>query len=178
VVSRVARFRLHKDEYFADGENSPLEPEDIAGFSGLAYFDENTDLVFSLELDRGGPGVNEVVELDTSDGLVVEFTRAGEVRFAVNGQGVKLTVFKDRDRGRFFLPFADATSGTSTYSEGRYLDPQIDANGKLTVDFNFAYNPYCAYSEGWSCPLPPEENRLTISIEAGEKHYDRPVGDS
>ena len=102
--------------------------------------------------------------LDTSDGQQVDFLIAGKVRFLVGNGEYELTLLKDTDRGRFFLPFNDATNGLETYKEGRYLDPQQKPNGKLTIDFNYAYNPYCAYGEGWSCPLPPEQNKLPVEI--------------
>jgi uncharacterized protein (DUF1684 family) len=173
VPSRLDHFRQHKDEYFADGANSPLDDEDVASFTGLDYFDENPILAFRLEIDRDAPGAGDIIELDTSDGLVVEFARAGQIVFPADDREVMLAVLRDLDRGRYFLPFTDRTSGKETYTMGRYLDPQQDPDGRLVVDFNYAYNPYCAYSEGWSCPLPPEENRLDVRIEAGEKDFRR-----
>ena len=82
-------------------------------------------------------------------------------------------MLKDLDRGRFFLPFRDKTSGNETYELGRYLDPQMSPDGHLMIDFNYAYNPYCAYGEGWSCPFPPRENWIEVPIEAGEKMFVR-----
>jgi uncharacterized protein len=70
---------------------------------------------------------------------------------------------------RFFVPFMDATSGTETYAAGRYIEAELDANGNIMIDFNEAYNPYCAYSPRWSCPIPPVENRLKVPLRAGEK---------
>lgn len=169
--SRLANFRLHKDEYFRDGANSPLEYDDIEHFEALDYFPENPDLAFLLELDTDAPGTNDVLQLDTTDGLIVEFARAGKIHFQVDGQDLSLTVLRDLDRGRFFLPFTDASTGQDTYELGRYLDPQQDRDGKLIVDFNYAYNPYCAYGEGWSCPTPPAENALPLRIEAGERDF-------
>jgi len=171
--SRIADFRLHKDEYFRDGANSPLEIDDIEAFAGLDYFPENTDLSFALELDTSAPNTNEIVQLDTSDGLVVEFARAGIVTFPVASELVTLTVLKDLDRGRHFLPFRDDTTGKETYELGRYIDPQMTPRGTILIDFNYAYNPYCAYGEGWSCPIPPVENWLSVAIEAGEKAFVR-----
>jgi uncharacterized protein len=171
MTSRLQRFRQHKDEYFQDGANSPVPVQDLEGFSGLDYFEENEALGFSLQIDTESPGAGEIVVLDTSDGQQVEFLRAGRVTFPVDGRKVCLSVLKDLDRGRYFVPFTDATTGKTTYDGGRYLDPQVDRDGKLQLDFNYAYNPYCAYDEGWSCPLPPEENALDVPIEAGEKRY-------
>jgi uncharacterized protein len=171
VATRLKSFREHKDDYFSHGDHSPLPEEDLEGFSGLDYFEENPALLFELEIDEDAPGSNQVITLDTSDGDKMDFLRAGLITFAVGDHEVSLTVMKDLDRGRYFLPFTDRTSGTVTYEGGRYLDPQRDRSGTLRVDFNYAYNPYCAYSEGWSCPLPPEENALDVAIEAGEKNY-------
>lgn len=82
-----------------------------------------------------------------------------------------MTVFGDDHGHEMFLPFADATSGEGTYAAGRYLDVQRAHGGSLLVDFNHAYNPYCAYNESWSCPLTPFENRLTVPVRAGEKDF-------
>lgn len=169
--SRLADFRLHKDEYFRDGANSPLDFDDVERFEALDYFPENAALAFVLDLDTDAPDTGDIVQLDTSDGLVVEFAKAGRVTFTVGDQQRSLTVLKDLHRGRFFLPFTDATTGVETYEVGRYLDPQQNRDGQLIVDFNYAYNPYCAYGEGWSCPTPPAENHLNVRIEAGEKNF-------
>ena len=167
---RLDDFRKHKDEYFASGDHSPLDPAEQEGFKGLRYFSYNPALQFELEIDaiddQGSPQT-----LDTSDGEKIDFLIAGKVSFLVDNGEYELTLFKDYDRGRYFLPFHDATSGLETYEGGRYLDPQQKPNGKLTVDFNYAYNPYCAYGEGWSCPLPPDQNKLPVEIRAGEKSF-------
>lgn len=167
---RLDDFRKHKDEYFASGANSPLDPTDQAGFSGLAYFPYDPGLQFAVHIDAVDDQ-GERIALDTSDGEVKEFMVAGEVRFQVGDGTYVLTLLKDYDRGRFFLPFHDATNGLETYDGGRYLDPQEKPDGTLVLDFNYAYNPYCAYSTGWSCPFPPERNRLAIEIPAGEKAF-------
>lgn len=170
INKRLEDFRAHKDAYFASGANSPLDPADQDGFTGLSYFPYNPALQFELEIepmdDMGSP-----LTLDTSDGQRVDFLIVGNVRFMVDNGGYELTLLKDSDRGRFFLPFHDATNGLETYSGGRYLDPQQKPNGALVIDFNYAYNPYCAYGDGWSCPLPPEQNRLPVELPAGEKVF-------
>ena len=167
---RLEDFRKHKDDYFASGGNSPLDPIDQADFKGLSYFSYNPALQFELAPDASGEQ-GATITLDTSDGQVVDFLIAGTIRFLVGNGEYELTLLKDYDRGRFFLPFHDATNGLETYLGGRYLDPQQKPNGKLTIDFNYAYSPYCAYGEGWSCPLPPEQNKLPVEIHAGEKAF-------
>lgn len=172
---RLEDFRKHKDEYFASGDHSPLNSADKKGFEELSYFPYNPSLQFEVEIDAsenlGGP-----LTLDTSDGEKVDFLIAGKVRFQVDNGDYELTLLKDADRGRFFLPFNDSTNGLETYKDGRYIDPQQKPNGKLTLDFNYAYNPYCAYDQGWSCPLPPEQNKLPVEIPAGEKAFPHKLG--
>ena len=171
MASRIRSFREHRDEYFANGHHSPVPEGDRDGFTGLDYFDENPDLSFELVIDEESSEANQRMTLDTSDGETVEFLRAGRITFDVGEANVSLTVLKDLDRGRYFLPFTDKTTGDTTYEGGRYLDPQMDQNGTLNVDFNYAYNPYCAYDTEFSCPLPPAENALDVPIEAGERTY-------
>jgi uncharacterized protein (DUF1684 family) len=167
---RLDDYRKHKDEYFASGAHSPHEHEQQHTFEGLAYFDYNPDLQFELDIDAG-EDQGSPLTLDTSDGQKVDFQIAGTLTFMVGEGEYELTLLRDYDRGRFFLPFADPTNGLETYGGGRYIDPQEKPNGKITVDFNYAYNPYCAYGEGWSCPLPPEDNKLPVEIRAGEKAF-------
>jgi uncharacterized protein (DUF1684 family) len=173
---RLSRFREHKDHYFAHGEHSPLTEEQREEFTGLAYFDENPALSFTVALTPTGTAGGDRLDLATTDGDTQPFLRAGRAVLPIGDEVIELTVLRDLERGRFFLPFRDATSGGETYELGRYLDPQERPDGRLVVDFNYAYNPYCAYGEGWSCPIPPEENVVTIRIEAGEKSF-APVGD-
>jgi uncharacterized protein (DUF1684 family) len=167
--SRLKQFREHKDHYYATGDNSPLTDEQKASFTGLKYFDEAPELSFSLRVDASAPGAGEDIDIPTTDKIVKQFRRIGRVSFEVAGEPKSLSVFRDLARGRLFIPFTDGTNGVETYKDGRYLDPQERPDGSLTIDFNFAYNPYCAFSDGWSCPIPPEENRISARIEAGER---------
>ena len=169
--SRLEAFRHHRDHYFGHDDHSPLAEADREAFAGLSYYPEQPALAFELPIETDGPGIGERIDLPTSDGATKPFVRAGRVSFAVDGQPVTLSVFKDVDRGRFFLPFTDATSGSETYAGGRYLDPRARPDGTLVVDFNYAYNPYCAYGDGWSCPIPPAENAVETPIRAGEQNF-------
>jgi uncharacterized protein (DUF1684 family) len=169
--SRLAAFRERRDEFYRTGEGSPLTEEQRREFNGLQYFGERPDLALEVEVDTTGEGVGEHIEMQTSDGQIKHFVRAGRIKFESDGQPVVLSVFKDVERGRYFLPFRDGTSGKETYGAGRYLDPKARPDGTLVVDFNYAYNPYCAYGDGWSCPIPPLENFAKARIEAGEKSF-------
>jgi uncharacterized protein (DUF1684 family) len=170
---RLTQFREHKDHYFADGDHSPLSDEQRARFTGLDYFAEDPALAFAVPLgeDKDEVGIGDELELATTDGSTVPFVRAARVTLPIGGRNIAISVLRDLDRGRYFVPFRDETAGTETYELGRYLDPREQPDGSLLIDFNYAYNPYCAYGEGWSCPIPPEENVLPVRIEAGERAF-------
>lgn len=169
-MSEITEFRASKDEFLAKDHHSPLTHDQRHTFSGLEYFPENPDL--RLELDIEEFPKKETIEMQTSTGDVQQHLRYGKIHFEVDGQPVELTLYKDAHG--FFLPFADDLAGKETYGAGRYLEPKALMGGKVLVDFNYAYNPYCAYNDLYSCPLTPWENRLPVSIKAGEK---LPTGD-
>ena len=167
-MSETTDFRKAKDEFMGTDHQSPLTDEQRRDFHGLNYYQDDPDLKFELELDEFED--QETIEMQTSTGDVAEYVRLGRVSFSVGGEQAALTVFGDDHGHELFLPFADATSTDETYPAGRYLDVERHGN-KLLVDFNYAYNPYCAYNESWSCPLTPFENRVAVPITAGEKNF-------
>lgn len=166
--SELKRFRAEKDKVFARDPHSPLAPEQRRAFHGLAYFDENPGLVIHAGIDRDvEPG--EVI-MSTTGGEEQVYRRYGRVSFQVDGQPAQLTLYSSDDSDELFIPFRDATSGHESYGAGRYLE--VHAHGdEVTIDFNYAYNPNCAYDPSWSCPLPPSENWLRVPIRAGEKTF-------
>jgi uncharacterized protein (DUF1684 family) len=166
-MNDLEHFRTEKDDLFRTGDQSPLTAEQQHGFNGLNYYPENPALRLELALERSANP--EPVILATSTGDEREYTHIGQIRFDVAGQEAVLQIYED-DYG-FFLPFSDATSAEETYGAGRYIEPHELRADVLYVDFNLAYNPYCAYNERWSCPLPPSANRLKLKIEAGEKKF-------
>lgn len=108
------------------------------------------------------------------------FLRYGKLKFTIDQQVQELTIFQSKDlmnnpqyKDYLFIPFTDTTSGKQTYGSGRYIDLQTSdiKNGLVMLDFNKAYNPYCAYSDNYNCPIPPKENALKIAIKAGEKVF-------
>ena len=110
--------------------------------------------------------------MQTSTGGTQDYFKVGQVKFQVEGQDAALQVYESVDHpGSYFIPFVDATAPQETYGAGRYLEPELLPDGHFLVDFNLAYNPYCAYNENWSCPLTPFENRLKAPIRAGEKIF-------
>jgi len=167
MMTELENFRQEKDDFFRTDRQSPLTAEQKRSFNGLNYYPENPALRLELVLERNTRP--EPIALATSTGDEREYTHAGQIRFTVDGQQAVLQIY-EADYG-FFLPFSDATAAEETYGAGRYLEPEEDSPGVLLVDFNLAYNPYCAYNERWSCPLPPSANRLQVKIEAGEKKF-------
>ncbi len=157
--------RTEKDTFFKSHSNSPLTAEQKAQFSGLRYFDYNPALHLIVEITPFAE--KKEVQIQTTTGETRWYRRYGEFEFDVEGQPVRLTIYQTPHG--FFLPFVDAAAGTDTYPAGRYLDVEANEDGQFEIDFNQAYNPYCAYNEKWSCPITPAENRLKVAIRAGEK---------
>lgn len=167
-MTELERFRRMKDEFFAADPASPLLEEQQDGFQGLRYFDEEPALRLTVTVDRLPPG--DQLAILTTNGDSQTYTRYGRFQFEVDGRLAGLTLFEGAHG--FFLPFADTLAGIETYPAGRYLEPEALGAGRFLVDFNLAYNPYCAYNDRWSCPITPPENRLEVAIRAGEKVFD------
>jgi uncharacterized protein len=172
----VLQERLAKDEGFKSGKDSPVPEQDKPGFRGLAYYPVNPGLRFSVRLYRH-PGPKQV-RLGTNTGEIRHGLRYGYFEFPVEGQTCRLQVYRLDDgfgsSASLFMPFRDATSGQETYASGRYIDLKENTSGVYDLDFNRAYNPYCAYNSKFSCPVPPAENILKVPIRAGEKNYNPP----
>jgi uncharacterized protein (DUF1684 family) len=162
-------FRKEKDEFFRTDPHSPLTPEQRPAFRGLAYYPEEPELRIEGRLDP--PPEEGEVRMPTSTGGEQVYRRAGVVRFSVEGRAAEITLYAASGDHELFLPFRDATSGQETYPAGRYLAVERPTGGRVVIDFNHAYNPYCAYNERWSCPLPPPENWLEVPIRAGERDF-------
>ena len=167
-----ARWRAVREELFRAHPQSPLDVEGRRTFSGLRHFAYDPALRFSARVE---PRPGERVDIQTSTGEAMAMRRFGVVDLPVG----RLEVYWiDVYGGGVFIPFRDATSGTTTYGGGRYLLDTIKGadlgsteDGELVLDFNFAYHPSCHYGHRWSCPLAPSENHLTVPIEAGERAY-------
>ena len=166
-MSQYQEFRVRKDDFFAHHVQSPLTFEQKRDFRGLDYFPENLDLKLEVQVETFLE--QEQIAIQTSTGQTQTYTRYGKFKFLVDGQEAELTIFASQHG--FFLPFVDSLAGEETYPAGRYLEPDLLAGDRFLVDFNMAYNPYCAYNDMWSCPLTPPENRLRVPIRAGEKIF-------
>lgn len=170
-AARLEAERANKDTFFKQHPQSPIPPEKREDFAGLDYYPPNLQLRLELALEPADT-VEQLTLQTTTDGEQV-FDRIGYVSFDVDGEPAQLAVYRPADGGELFIPFRDATSGDETYGAGRYLEPKPLDTETLLVDFNTAYNPFCAYNEEYSCPLPPIENWLDVPIRAGEKAYSK-----
>ena len=166
-MTELEQFRAQKDTFFKTHPQSPLLPEQQETFGGLRYFPENAALRLVIPIEEFAD--KERIVMQTSTGDVRAYARYGRLRFSVDEQVVELTLYADE--GAYFLPFADSLAGEETYGAGRYLEPEPLSDGQFLLDFNLAYNPYCAYNDDWSCPITPSENRLVVPIRAGEQIY-------
>jgi uncharacterized protein (DUF1684 family) len=168
--------RASRDDFFRSSADSPIPKEERPAFQGLDYYPIDESLRFSVRLNRYSRP--KQVRLGTNTGEIRSGLRYGYFDFAVEGQSCRLQVYRLEDAGRggapsLFIPFRDETSGSETYGPGRYIDLTENTAGIYDLDFNRAYNPYCAFNNDYSCPLPPAENRLSVPIKAGEKKYSR-----
>ena len=167
-VDPLVQARAAKDHLFGHGQESPLTPEQRAAFTGLRYFAPDPAYRFLVRLAPVQGGAKHEIQL--SDGKTTEMDPAGTFGFTAGGAEQRLIGYES-EGGGVFVPFRDATSGKETYGAGRYVEAHPDGHGTYLLDFNQAYNPYCAYNDAWSCPLPPRENWLTVAIKAGEQTY-------
>lgn len=160
---------------FIKESNSPLKEADL---KDLHFYDADSSykVLAIVELLKN----EKVFKMPTYDGTSKEFYRFAKIKFSLNGKDTEMTLYKNvalasnpAYRDLLFLPFTDETNNKETYGGGRYIDLSSKEiiDNKIEVDFNKAYNPYCAYSDGYRCPVPPEENDLSLEIKAGEKLY-------
>lgn len=167
-MTDLETFRRQKDLFFKTSPDSPIPYGERASFGGLRYYPEQSDLRLVICPEEFPD--KATIWMLTSTGDEQEYLRWGEFRFTVDSRPARLTIYYAM-WGDYFVPFADATSGSETYGAGRYLELEDLGDGSFVADFNLAYNPYCAYNEEYSCPIPPAENRLDLPIRAGELVY-------
>lgn len=172
-INQVKKEREEKDRYMRTSAESPFV-DDVQNFTGLKYYPP--DLKYKITASLIPVEDKKQVVLTTNDGKEERYMEYAHAEFDFSGFRNRLLILEiinmGPSRGKLFLAFGDATSADETYGAGRYLDVvKTPGANTITLDFNKAYNPYCAYVEKFSCPLPPSENLLTIPIQAGEKSY-------
>jgi uncharacterized protein (DUF1684 family) len=171
-IEDLLQFRMEKDSFLLMSPRSPIKKEDRRTFRHLKYYEVNPQFVVKATLRREESPTPFTIT--TTTGETRDAVKSGKLEFSLLGKVYRLTAFKFTDQrgdGELFVPFTDSTSGHQTYGAGRYLDLEENKTGEYVLDFNRAYNPYCAYNEEYSCPIPPRENRLSLAVAAGEKAY-------
>lgn len=170
---------LHREKYkqeFLEDDHSPFKKKEDLEY--IRFF--NPTVKYKVKADFVRTENATPIDLATMNGLTKQFIEYGTLSFTIKGKKLSLKIFQNTAlldnpeyKDHLFLPFTDKTNGNDTYDGGRYLDFKTSdiKEGHLILDFNKTYNPYCAYSAGYSCPRPPEENNIPFSIKAGEKKY-------
>lgn len=167
--NEIEKYWEEKHDFFKTSKASPFVQNEKA-YQPVHYYPANKDFKVNGKLKRYT--TREIVSVGNSDGTTANYLKFADATFKVQGVEQSLLILKAIGFGNQYLTaFGDETSGETTYGGGRYLDLEIGKSDRVTIDFNKAYNPYCAYFADFSCPLPPLENLLTIRIEAGEKEY-------
>ena len=172
----VKAFQDEWNAFFSDSVRSPLLEEDRKVFEGLDFFPANkeyrADAAFTRTPDE------EPFEMPTTKERRPVYVKFGEAQFEMQGKEILLHLFQNQKYaqsedydGHLFLPFTDLTSGKETYGGGRYIDLTIPQGDTIVIDFNKAYNPYCAYNHKYSCPIPPPENHIDLEVRAGIKAF-------
>ena len=174
-VVQLRAKRKENETRFKDVKTSPLDSADVASFKGLNYYDPDPRYIVDVEIVRYKR--RKKFKMPTSTDRLPVYRRWGELKFNLLGNEQRLVLYqnvklvkKEGYEKHLFLPFTDLTNGVTTYGGGRFIDFIQPKSNKALLDFNAAYNPYCAYSSRWSCPIPPDENHLPIEVEAGENY--------
>jgi len=171
IIKEIETYRAERDRYMREDADSPVPPDKKTVLLPLRYYPPDPGFAVPAVLDVTS-GARPVLEVPTSKGVPRRVELVGTLQFTLKGQKLTLAAFVEegtRTISSLFVPFADLTTGEETYPAGRYLDLHPTATGIYTIDFNRAYNPFCAYNKTYECPLPPPSNRLKVAITAGEK---------
>lgn len=168
--NELTQFRKTRNKKMA-GNGSPIPKSERQNFVGLSFYPANESFQFKAKFDL--IFTQDIVEMKTNTDRIPKFIPFGKIKFDYLNENFELTAYKSLDNpsNELFIPFTDLSNGKDSYATGRYLDVEIPPNDSILLDFNRCYNPYCAYSSNYSCPIPPAENRLALNIKAGEKKW-------
>ena len=171
-VEDIQNRRMEIIEFMMYDSESPFHQKEAVKFEGLSFFDIDPEFRVKARIKKlNSP---EPLSIQMSNGETAEYFKYATARFSLQGEEQVLTLMKSRDfydESWLFLPFYDETSALESYGGGRYLNLEYHDEKEIYIDFNLAYNPYCAYNDNYLCPIPPAENRITVRIAAGERNY-------
>lgn len=173
-VNDTKRFENELKAEYDNTSTSPLSPKAKKTFKGIYFYPVNANYLVTAKFIRT-PN-EKSFQMSTSSGMRKTYIKYAEITFMLDKKEYKLNVYQSQDllksaeyKDYLFIPFTDATSGNETYEGGRYIDLTIPHSNEIQINFNKAYHPYCAYTDGYNCPIPPQENNLPVKIEAGVK---------
>ena len=168
--STIEHYQRELNVEFKSKDDSPLEKKDRRQFEALEFFPIDSN--FKVLANFARTPDQELIKMKTSTERTPVYKKYGEINFLINSVSFNLTLYQNQKyKESLFLPFKDNTNGNETYGGGRYLDIKIPSENIIEIDFNKAYNPYCAYSHRYSCPIVPTENTLDVKIIAGVKAF-------
>lgn len=175
-IENAQQFQQQLTNKFADSLQSPLKKKDLQFFKTLNFYPVN--LNFCVEAIFKRTPNEKPFKMKTTTNRAPLYIKYGEVTFQIKGKSCTLAVYQNIElaveeayKNDLFLPFVDLSSGDESYGGGRYIDLKIPQSGTIMIDFNRSYNPYCAYNERYSCPIPPQENFIDVAILAGVKKF-------
>ncbi len=175
-INTVLKHREEVNKEFGDTAKSPLPDEMAIEFEHLNYFEPNEKYRIEAKFKKK---IGPVFEMTTSAGKLKKFRQYGILKFKLDGKKFKLPIYQNMRllqmpmyRDYVFIPFNDLTNEEESYGGGRYIEAKLPKDKTYILDFNYAFNPYCHYTTGYNCPIPPKDNFLDIRIEAGEKKFD------
>tara|TARA_B110000305_G_scaffold44765_1_gene47258 strand:- start:252 stop:860 length:609 start_codon:yes stop_codon:yes gene_type:complete len=174
--TELTPFQQELNSEFKDVTSSPLKAVDRSSFKSLDFYEYDSLYLVKARFKKLN---NELVfNMVTTTDRLPEYIKYGEIDFKINNKSFQLNLYQNQELIKtegyekyLFLPFLDDTNGVTTYSGGRYIDLEIPTDSLISIDFNNAYNPYCAYNEKYSCPIVPRENYLALEISAGVKSF-------
>ena len=175
-INSNSEYQKNQNEFFKDASKSPLKSKDLKDFKGLNFFSIDSSYMVKAKLFRT-PNTS-YFEMKTTTERITRERVFGVLSFSINNQPFELNVYQgestndeDVDADYLFLPFLDQSNGLTTYGGGRYIDLYIPVGDTLILDFNKAYNPFCAYNDKYSCPIVPRENYIPLNVMAGVKSF-------
>ena len=177
-IASIKDYQYEMNVEFANQEESPLTKEGLKNFTELDFFaiDSTYKVVAKFELEKNP----QLFEMPTTTDRKPIYKTYGTATFNLEGKALKLHIYQNQDLikkpdyiNHLFIPFTDHTNGNESYGGGRYMDVEIPIGETIVIDFNRSYNPYCAYNDKYSCPIPPRENDLAVAIKAGVKVYEK-----
>ena len=166
LIQEITDFQQELNEDYLDKETSPLSRKDRKHFQGHRFYEINLNyrVIAQVELLEK----QDTIVMPTSAGTEKVYVKYARLHFEIDGTECELVAYqstRESLKNYLFIPFRDKTSGNDSYGGGRYIEMPI--GDEVVLNFNLAYNPYCAYADGWYCPIPPEENTLQVAIKAG-----------